>query len=656
VDPKGPATGEDLVLRGGCAEYDPGACRSSGRLRGKHGQRMGIIGFRVALEPPFAPAARPPTPATPANLQRELALDLGGARMDLVLVPAGEFMMGANDGEPNEKPVHKVTISQPFYIGKYHVTVAQFRAFADATKFQTEAEKVNRGWSAKDGKWQEMNGITWRTPGFKQEDTHPVCVISWNDAQEFCRWATKVTGRHVGLPTEAQWEYAARGPNGPKYPWGDTWDGTRLNHADVNWRKSGATVQEWGASNDNDGFPWTAPVGSYKNASWCGAFDMAGGAWQRCEDFYSDNYYQGSPELDPKGPGAGDSRVLRGGSWNNGPGHGRAAQRHRHDPASRDAGVGFRCTVDCDATETGSRATLPEAPAPTPATPANLQKDLALNLSGGVRMDCVLVTAGEFMMGADDADAKPEEKPVHKVKITKPFYIGKFDVTVAQFRAFADAVKYQTDAEKQNKGATVKDGKWQELSGVHWRKPGFKQEDNHPAVIVTWNDAQEFCKWASKATGRTVRLPTEAEWEYAARGPQTRKYPWGDKWEGLVANVADASLRRTGFSMEWGEIKEDDGYPFTSPVGHYRINLSWCGAYDMAGNVWQWCQDCFNDKYYGESPAVDPQGPAKDGGRVLRGGAWDGGPRRSASRLSCAPGFPVANAGFRVVAEPSKAP
>ena len=114
---------------------------------------------------------------------------------------------------------------------------------------------------------------------------------------------------------------------------------------------------------------------------------------------------------------------------------------------------------------------------------------------------------------------------------------------------------------------------------------------------MTWNDAQEFCKWATKATGRTVRLPTEAEWEYAARGPQSPKYPWGDKWEGILANVADASLRKAGFNMQWGEIKEDDGYPFTSPGGAYK-NASWCGAYDMAGNVWQWCQDLLNDKYY----------------------------------------------------------
>jgi len=265
-------------------------------------------------------------------------------------------------------------------------------------------------------------------------------------------------------------------------------------------------------------------------------------------------------------------------------------------------------------------------------------------------MELVLVPAGEFMMGADNEGGN-QEKPAHKVKISQPYYIGKYDVTVAQFRAFAEAMEFQTEAEKGNGGVTLKDGKWEYVRGVNWQDPGFKQEENHPVVVVTWNTAQEYCKWATKLAGRTVRLPTEAEWEYAARGPQSSKYPWGDKWEGIMANVADASLRRAGFDMRWGEIKEDDGFPYTSPVGHYEESASWCGAFDMAGNVWQWCQDYFNDKYYGESPAVDPQGPATGRDRVIRGGCWDASPFscRSMHRFKNNPGTRNADHGFRVV-------
>jgi serine/threonine-protein kinase len=289
-----------------------------------------------------------------------------------------------------------------------------------------------------------------------------------------------------------------------------------------------------------------------------------------------------------------------------------------------------------------------------PAAPLPLQNEyagtIALDLGGGVKLELVLVKAGEFDMGSNNGEAN--EKPIHKVTISRPFYIGKYDVTVAQFQAFADAVKFQTEAERSNSGWTVKDAKWQDVPGVNWRNPGFKQEDNHPVVVVTWNDAQEFCKWAAKVAERTVRLPTEAEWEYSACGPKSLKYPWGDKWEGIMANVADNSLRRAGFNMQWGELKEDDGYPFTSPGGAYK-NASWCGAFDMAGNVWQWCQDGFNDNYYGESPAVDPQGPTFGGDRVLRGGCWSVGPDycRSAHRYKANPGRRSSSSGFRVVVE-----
>lgn len=282
------------------------------------------------------------------------------------------------------------------------------------------------------------------------------------------------------------------------------------------------------------------------------------------------------------------------------------------------------------------------APAPT----------LTLNLGGGVNMEMVLVKAGEFNMGSNDGPG--DEKPVHKVRISKPYYIGKFHLTVAQFRASADATKYQTEAEKGgNKGLTFKGGKWQEVSDVNWRSPAFKQEHNHPVILVTWHDAQDFCKWASKATGRTVRLPTEAEWEYAARGPQSPKYPWGDKWEANMANVADASLRRAGLILPFGEVKEDDGYPFTSPCGAFR-NASWCGAFDMAGNAWQWVEDRFGGNYYASSPTVDPPGPDTGNDRGLRGGVWTDGPGscRSANRgCKTYPSSRNADFGFRVVVE-----
>ena len=285
------------------------------------------------------------------------------------------------------------------------------------------------------------------------------------------------------------------------------------------------------------------------------------------------------------------------------------------------------------------------------ATAGDLPKELNLDLGNGAKMEMVLVPAGEFKMGSSDGEAN--ERPIHKVRISQPYYIGKYEVTVAQFRAFSEATKYQTEAEKRNSGMSVKDGKWQEVAGVNWRNPGFKQLDNHPVGVVSWNDAQDFCKWATKLAGRAVRLPTEAEWEYAARGPQGPKYPWGDMWDASPrANVADASLRAVGFSMPWGEIKENDGFAYTSPVGNYKNNASWCGAFDMAGNQWEWCQDYWSNGYGSDAAVVDPLGPKDGAGRVLRGACWNSpAPHsRSTHRANpCPPDLRYANFGFRVV-------
>jgi formylglycine-generating enzyme required for sulfatase activity len=218
------------------------------------------------------------------------------------------------------------------------------------------------------------------------------------------------------------------------------------------------------------------------------------------------------------------------------------------------------------------------------------------------------------------------------VKISKPFYMGKYEVTVAQFRAFADAAKFVTDAEKCGKGTTWKDGGWKdELAGINWRTPGFPQEDNYPACVITWNDAQEFCKWAAKKTGRAVCLPTEARWEYACRAGTTTKFNTSDK---------DSDLEEAGW------FHKNSGM-HTNAVGKKKPN-AW-GLYDMHGNVWEWVQDYFNDRYYGESPPVDPKGPTSGRDRVMRGGSWPDSPVlcRSARRGRNDPDHRDAGNGFR---------
>jgi len=283
-----------------------------------------------------------------AGLEPTQTLDLGGgAKMQFVLVPAGSFMMGGTgkskwEGQGNEGPIHKVTITKPFYIGRYEVTVAQFAAFVSATKYQTDCEKAgSKGEGVKDGRWGVQTGVNWQNPGIEQTPDHPVVLVSWNDAQAFAAWMSKQTGRDVRLPTEAQWEFAARGPKSLEHPFGEKWDGLRANHADATLKNGG-----WGhggCSNDNDGYAYTAPVGRFDNASWCGALDMCGNVWERVQDWDAD--YTAEAQVDPQGPANGQRRVDKGGSWVDGCQSCRGASRERKPPNERTMTNGIRVMV-----------------------------------------------------------------------------------------------------------------------------------------------------------------------------------------------------------------------------------------------------------------------------------------------------------------------
>jgi formylglycine-generating enzyme required for sulfatase activity len=255
------------------------------------------------------------------------------------------------------------------------------------------------------------------------------------------------------------------------------------------------------------------------------------------------------------------------------------------------------------------------------------------------------------MGSSDDQDADDDEKPRHSVRITRSFDLATTEVTLGQFRRFVEATGYPTDAERDGKGGRG----WNESAArfevapkYTWRDPGFSQTDEHPVTNVSWNDAVAFCEWLSKEEATNYRLPTEAEWEYACRAGTTTRYSSGADPESLagVGNVADGTARAK--FPNWTTIAAHDRHVFTSPVGSFPAN-AW-GLHDMHGNVGEWCQDGYDDRFYQRSPGDDPAGPSSSSSRVYRGGSWADEPRyaRSARRLGVKPDYRYNDLGFRV--------
>jgi formylglycine-generating enzyme required for sulfatase activity len=277
---------------------------------------------------------------------------------------------------------------------------------------------------------------------------------------------------------------------------------------------------------------------------------------------------------------------------------------------------------------------------------------MILDLGGGARMRLVRVRAGRFVMGSADSDpdAEDDEKPAREVEISRDCWMGRTEVTRGQFARFVAETGYKTDGEKDGRGGWGwrAGGEHAQDPAFSWRDAGFPQTDDHPVVNVSWNDAVAYCKWLSAKTGREVRLPTEAEWEHACRAGSPTRYPTGDDAESLKghADIADAAAK-TRFPG-WTTVEFDDGSAFTAPAGSFAANGF--GLKDMVGNVYEWCGDGFDPRFYAAAPGRDPFNPAGEL-RVLRGGSWgsEGRVCRSANRWGNAPEHRSDVIGFRVV-------
>ena len=267
----------------------------------------------------------------------------------------------------------------------------------------------------------------------------------------------------------------------------------------------------------------------------------------------------------------------------------------------------------------------------------------------------VLIRGSEFTMGSPETEVgRSTDETQHQVKVND-FYMSKYEVTVAEFRRFIAESGYRTDAEKAGDSYVWNGSEGVLTKGVNWRhgvsgKVRPKSEENHPVVHVSWNDAVEYCRWLSEKTGKWYRLPTEAEWEYACRAGSRTAFNTG-------GNITTAQANYDG-NRPYNKNRKGQYRARTVAVESFEPN-AW-GLYNMHGNVWEWCDDVYSDKYYDECKAKglveNPGGPAPEAGsrRVLRGGSWYFPAEicRSAYRGNDPPGDRSNGIGFRLVFVP----
>lgn len=321
---------------------------------------------------------------------------------------------------------------------------------------------------------------------------------------------------------------------------------------------------------------------------------------------------------------------------------------------SDDTGCGAGCT--CGAPGRAQFLTLGDRPASSAPTPPS---------ASGHTVEQVRVPSGSFTMGDSSGDRNrgDGEEPLHAVRVSA-FEIDATTVTNDDFARFVADTGYETESESFGfsavfhlaLAASPEDvlGRppgtpwWFGVRGADWRHPGGPDSSleglgDHPVVHVSWNDAMAYCRWAGR------RLPTEAEWEYAARGGlDGAKYPWGD--DEVDAGGWRANIFQGRFPTE---NTVEDGYLTTAPVRSFEPNGY--GLWQPVGNVWEWCADWYSPQYYAVSPTVDPAGPEQGGARVMRGGSYlchisYCNRYRNSARSQNTPDSAMGNAGFRTVA------
>ena len=617
----------------------------------------------------------------------------------MVLIPAGSFVMGDTfgEGDSDELPLHTSYVSA-FYMDKNLVNYALWQQVYS---------------------WAITHGYSFDYAGSGKATNHPVHTIDWYDAVKWCNARSEKEGRvpsyytdagfsvpyRTGqtnvrsdwvlwasgyrLPTEAEWEKAARGGlSGQRFPWGNT-----ISTSEANYYSSRAYSYDMSSGGYNPTFddrviPFTSPVG-YFGANGYGVCDMAGNLYQWTWDSYGS--YSSSSQTDPRGPSSGNMRVVRGGGWFSDALECRAAYRSRTGyTVYAYEGIGFRSVLPQKAglavrADNKTKAAGDPNPVLTATLSGFVNGDNASVISGVPALSTtaatgssagtyaitaalgtlsasnygfifvagtltvtnatsptntpagagmVLIPAGSFVMGNTFGEGYSGELPFHTSYVSA-FYM---DTNLVSYALWQQVYS------------------WAIANGYSFDCPGSGKASTHPVQMVDWYDCVKWCNARSEKEGRVpayyreagqvnvyrggqtnvqndwvkwssgYRLPTEAEWEKAARGGASgQRFPWGNTISWGQANYY-ASPGYGGYDVNgtsgYHPTFNDGVYPYTSPVGTFAANGY--GLYDMAGNVWQWCWDWLD--WYSSNSQSDPRGPVlptSGSFRVLRGGCWD---------------------------------
>ena len=566
-----------------------------------------------------------------------------------VYVPPGTFQMGcpADPEDPekcsetgekpsDELPQHEVTIDYGYFIGKYEVVVEQYEVCnasqPDKCSTPSTANWTGDAWGT--NYWEDGTDPADGGNVFHERPDHPQNGLTWQQAKDFCGWVAPA-GR---LPSEAEWEYAATGPVHRKYPWGDSPEPTCSNGTAV-FDQEGDQQKPWGCDPcESVGCSGTKSVGSMiAGASWFGALDMGGNVCEWCEDSYSDSHVGAPTDGSARLLQDGDLRVKRGCGFKYSSSALRTADRIPHSAVFYASLLGARCVRPAPAKSCGGV----ECPALDGYfVTCNKQQHCEYyneDTTGHKKWDVwIYVAPGTFQMGcppdpldpekcSETGDNPSDELPQHQVTIDYGYFIGKYEIVVEQYAACnaADPGKCTTPSTVDWNANDWGTNYW--IAGEDPTDAGntFHKRPDHPQNGLTWQQAEGFCGWVAPAG----RLPSEAEWEYAATGSVHRKYPWGDSPEPTCDNDT-AVLNEVGETEGYG-----CGQGGTWLVGSKTAGASWCGALDMSGNVWEWNEDCYQNSY-SDVPTDGSAWGDPPCSRVRRGGSfyYDAALMRSAER------------------------